>query len=87
MLGVTVMTHCHFLQLASLLEIFYDPLFKKVTVFSDLHWSKDCRIQVLHLLHQKPSALRELNLACYKSPHYRFILLRLEPSSSNRLNF
>jgi hypothetical protein len=33
-------------QLASVLEIFYDPLFKKLTMFSDLHWSKESRIQV-----------------------------------------
>jgi hypothetical protein len=32
---------------ASLLEIFYDPMFKKFTLFADLQWNKESRIQVL----------------------------------------
>ena len=47
-----------------------------VTSFMDDPFMKFIE-QVLHLLHQKPGNLKELDLASYKSPHYRYIESRL----------
>ena len=53
--------------IASCYEVLYDVNFKNLTVFNELHWNKDSRGKVLHLLHKSlNTGVQSIDFACYK---------------------
>ena len=59
------------LLMASVIEILFSPHFKSFTLPRALHWHKESRTRVLHLLHQTDNLLESINFDCYGAPIFK----------------